>query len=564
MFKFIKPLSFALLISAFTPMASYSDGLAGAYLSGTNASLRSDYKAAHYYFERALSKDPENGFLLHNAMLAALGLGDVDKAAEYAKKISQDDGGGQLRNIVLLAKAVNNENYDSAVEILTTHEQQFTTILHGLMLGWSELGRGKMGNVITAFDGLDQDPTLELFGQYHKALALAAVGDFETADKILTGDERGNLRLSRVSLLAHVQIMAELDKKEDALALIDHALRGGRDIEFEQLRDAIVNDTSSYSYITDAKKGAAEVFLTLAGALSGPENQQSSLLYARIAQYLRPDDAEAPLLVAEVLRELDQYDLAIETYAQVATDHPQFLNAEFGRADALVDAGKTETAIEVLRSLTRTHGDNPRVHMTLGDVLRGAEKYTGAREAYDTAIAMIDEPAPNHWFLFYAVGIANERLDNWPRAEMNFNRALELAPNQPLVLNYLGYSLVEKNQDLERAQKMIEDAVAGRPNSGFITDSLGWVRYRLGKFEEAVEPMETAVELLPDDPVVNDHLGDVYWMVGRQREAEFQWRRAMSFDPTEEDAMRIRAKLDRGLDAVLEEEQKLETQSGAN
>ena len=564
MFKFLKPISVALLMPLLGSSAAYSEGLAGAYLSGSNASYRSDYKAASFYFGRAIQKDPQNSFLLQNAMLATLGIGDIDKASNYARRLVEQKQVSQLANLVLLADVIDDENYDAAVEILNDNQQDFTVILHNLMLGWSELGRGKMSNVIAAFDGMTEPATLQLFGQYHKALALAAVGDFETADKILTGDERGNLRLSRGSLLAHAQIMAELDRKEEALNLLDNALRGGQDIEFSRLRDAIEAGTSSYTYITDAKQGSAEVFLTLAGALSGPENQQSSLLYARIAQYLRPDDAEAPLMVAEILRDLEQYDLAIETYADVSPDHPQFLNAEFGRADTLVQAGKTDTAIEVLSSLTRTHADNPRVHMTLGDVLRGDEKYSASRDAYDKAISMIDVPAPNHWFLFYAVGIANERLDNWPRAEMNFNRALDLSPNQPLVLNYLGYSLVEKNLDLERAQKMIEDAVAGRPNSGFITDSLGWVRYRLGKFEEAVEPMEMAVELLPDDPVVNDHLGDVYWMVDREREAEFQWCRALSFDPSEEDAVRIRAKLDRGLDAILAEEKKLETEAGAN
>jgi Flp pilus assembly protein TadD len=201
--------------------------------------------------------------------------------------------------------------------------------------------------------------------------------------------------------------------------------------------------------------------------------------------------------------------------------------------------------------------------MSLGDVLRGVQKYSGARDAYDKAISMIDEPARNHWFLFYATGICNERLDNWPRAELNFRRALELAPNQPLVLNYLGYSLVEKRQNLTEAQTMIETALAAQPNNGAIADSLGWVLYRLGKFDESVAPMEKAVQLEANDPVVNDHLGDVYWMVGRKREAEFQWRRAISFHPDEADLARIRRKVEFGLDVILAEEAKMEAQIGA-
>ena len=164
------------------------------------------------------------------------------------------------------------------------------------------------------------------------------------------------------------------------------------------------------------------------------------------------------------------------------------------------------------------------------------------------------EPGPQHWAFYYARAIARERQNHWPDAEADFRFALKLFPDQPLVLNYLGYSLVEKQQNLPEAQAMIEKAVAQRPDDGYITDSLAWVLYRVGKFEEAVEPMERAVELLPVDPVLNDHLGDVLWMVGRKREAEFQWKRSLSFGPDEPGAERIRHKLDVGLDVVLAEE----------
>jgi len=167
---------------------------------------------------------------------------------------------------------------------------------------------------------------------------------------------------------------------------------------------------------------------------------------------------------------------------------------------------------------------------------------------------LIGQPERRHWFLFYVRGIAYERSGRWEEAERDFRKALELEPDQPNVLNYLGYSLVEKGIKLDEALEMIRKAVEKRPNDGYITDSLGWALYRLGRYEEAVEPMERAVELTPLDPVINDHLGDVYWMVGRKREARFQWKRALSFGPDEKDAARIRRKLEVGLDKVLEEE----------
>ena len=193
----------------------------------------------------------------------------------------------------------------------------------------------------------------------------------------------------------------------------------------------------------------------------------------------------------------------------------------------------------------------------LGDALRTAERYPEAVAAYDAAIALVPAPMPVHWPLYYTRGIANERAGNWPAAEADFRAALKLEPDQPLVLNYLGYSMVEKQEKLDEALGMIERASKAEPDDGYITDSLGWVLYRLGRYDEAVKPMLRAVELTPDDPVINDHLGDVLWMVGRKREAEFQWRRALSFGPSDDlDLDRVRRKLEMGLDKVLAEEPK--------
>jgi Flp pilus assembly protein TadD len=215
-------------------------------------------------------------------------------------------------------------------------------------------------------------------------------------------------------------------------------------------------------------------------------------------------------------------------------------------------AGDPEAGIETLRALAAAHGDAIEVQSALGDALRVAEQFEEAAEAYSRAIALVDTPRPMHWVLFYTRAIAYERLRQWDLAEADFRKALELEPGQPLVLNYLGYSLVEQRRNLDEALDMIERAVAGQPDDGYITDSLGWVLYRLGRYEEALPHMLRAVELLPADAVINDHLGDVLWKVGRHREAEFQWRRALSLGPADDlDMDRVRRKLDVGLDEVL-------------
>ncbi len=546
-----------------TPVVLQAQGLAGAYLAGNQANRDNNYAEAARYYTEALSRDPSNPYLLQSALLAFVAKGDIDRATSIARKVASGELGSQLADLVLLSEAINDGDFVEALAILDDGKDQFSPLMYGLLSGWVELGLGQMTETLQQFDAMKTPTAMYLFGQYHKALALAAVGDFDTADKILQGDDNGNLRLNRGSLIAHAQILSQLDRSEEAVEILNNAIRGTSNLSVIQLRDAILeNGVVDYDFITDAQQGAAEVFFTLASVLNGEENERYSLIYARLAEHLRPGYSEAVLLTAEILQDQRQFDLATKTYARVPQDDPMFLNAELGRSDALVDAEKHDAAIEVLRGLARSHGDIPRVHMSLGDILRGQERYIEAGEAYDIAVNLIDDPAPNHWFLFYARGIAYERSDKWEQAESDFRKALELSPDQPLVLNYLGYSLVELRLKLDEAQQMIEKAVASRPQDGFITDSLGWVLYRVGKFEEAVAPMERAVELIANDPIINDHLGDVYWMVNRKREAEFQWKRALSYDPDEKDAVRVRRKLDVGLDVVLAEEKSVETASG--
>jgi len=316
----------------------------------------------------------------------------------------------------------------------------------------------------------------------------------------------------------------------------------------------------TFDMVASAQDGIAEVFFTFAAVLrSEAAGDYYVLLFARTARYLRPDHADALLLTAGLLENLGQHDLAIEEYNALPATDPAYSAAELGRAGALRRSDRPEQAIEVLEQLTRSHGDLAMVHSTLGDVLSAQNDYPAAIAAYQQALDLTDADAEARWVLYYARGIAHERSGDMPNAETDFRAALAIRPEQPQVLNYLGYSLVEEQRNLDEALGMIELAVEKSPNSGYIVDSLGWVFFRLGRYDEAVVQMEKAVQLLPIDPVVNDHLGDVLWAVGRDREAEFQWRRALSFiDPEDEDGEadpdRIRRKIDVGLDVVLDEE----------
>ena len=271
------------------------------------------------------------------------------------------------------------------------------------------------------------------------------------------------------------------------------------------------------------------------------------------------------LLAASNLEAQGQHDMAIAAYQLIKPGTPAYVAASLGRVDALIADDRSDAAIEALEQLAQSQPDLIEVWVSLGDTLRQNERFVDAIAAYDSAVALIDKPLPDHWVVFYARGICHERQKTWDKAEADFRKALELSPDQPQVLNYLGYSYLEKNTNLDEAMSMIERAAKARPEEGAIIDSLGWALYRLGRYPEAEVQMERAIQLMPVDPVVNDHLGDVYWAVGRRREAEFQWKRALSFKPeTEDEAARIRRKLDVGLDTVLQEEGAEPLAVGAN
>lgn len=546
-----------ILLALATAHPASAESLSGAYLSAVQAEMRNDHAAAADYYTRALAGDPGNDLLMQRALGALVAKGDFAAALPIARKVLDLAPANQMAGLVMLSDALRSGKYDVAKTYLSDEDYGFNPLLSGLLQGWAEVGIGDVSEAEKVFDGLKGNDTLELFGQYHKALMYALAGDFQRAETLLATGAKGEpLRLNGGSFVAHVQILAQLERRDDAIAVADEAIKAGfGDAVVQTMRSALVRgDEVPFDYIASPAEGSADAMLVLADALSREAADQYSLLYARLASHIQPNLDDAKLLSAAILEQQQQYDLASITYGEIAVDSVNHLRAEIGRAGALNASGKNDAASEVLRSLAASQPDSIEVRVALGDTYRGIENYAEADAAYSAAIDLVAEPAQQHWALYYSRGIARERLAKWPEAEADFRFALTLFPDQPLVLNYLGYSLVEKKGDLAEAQAMIEKAVAQRPEDGYITDSLGWVLYRVGKFEEAVKPMERAVELLPVDPVLNDHLGDVLWKVGRKREAEFQWKRALSFGPDEEIAERVRHKLEVGLDVVLAEE----------
>jgi len=550
-----RPLLLAAALSLPAP-AVLADVNPGAYLAARQAQMDNDYREATRYLTQAMLQDPNNLAILEQLTGAFMSLGEIDRADTIALRLAQEGGTSQLANLALLTERAKQGDW---ADILADMDAGMTVgpLFDGLAKAWALIGDRQVDAALAAFDAVAEEDGLAAYGTYHKGLALASLGRFDEAEALFSTDD---LQLTRRGLMAHAQVLTQVGRFDEAAAVLDAGFGGGTlDAPLTAMKEAIAEgQTLDFTIAPDATAGTAELAFDIANVLLSEAAPAYTLLYGRVVEYLRPDHVEALLMNTSLLEQLEQYDLAIEALAAVPEDDPAFTAAEVGRAEILATAGRPEEGIAVLRQMAEENPDVAMVHMTLGDALRNEEMYAEAQEAYTDAIDLFSGDEPDFWVAFFARAVTHERLDDWPAAKSDFRRALDLNPDSPAVLNYLGYSMLERGEDFEEALSMIERAVEARPQSGAIVDSLGWGLYRLGRFDEAVEPMERAVALMPVDPVVNDHLGDVYWMVGRKLEARFQWQRALSFvenDQNDEvDPDRIRRKLEVGLDVVLEEE----------
>ena len=542
------------LLTALSQTAqAQSSAIAGPYLAARAAGAENDFGAASQWFLRALEHDPTNPALIDNCLLALVGLGDLERAAPVAGQAMSDQVDSQLAHMVAMADAAFVGDWARLIEnIEAGHSvgQRVDVLAHG----WALLGQGEAEAALAAFDAAADLPGSRGFGMYHKAMALGMLGRFEEADTLLLLPPGDGVPRTRRSVIAHIQIMTQLGRNDDALQTLDAAFGRSMDPATVALRQAIATGgIVPFDMVTTPAEGIAEVFYTEGRAYVENSPPAIVLLYAQIARILHPGDAEMIMLAAGLLDELERYGQAAQTFALVPRDNPAFHSAEFGRADALRQAGQTELAIEVLQSMLRGYPDLAMAHAELGDILRIEARFGEAEAAYSDAIALVPPQDRRHWLLRYKRGITLHQLDNWDAAETDFRAALELNPGHAGLLNYLGYSLIERGEKLDEAFDMISRAIAAEPDNGAIVDSLAWAYFSLGRYDEAVEPMERAAALLPEDPVILDHLGDVYYAVGRTLEANFQWSRALSFSTDEELSAAIRAKLENGLQLCMKD-----------
>ncbi len=526
-----------------------SSNAAGNYLAGRAALEAGDLSSAADDFEDALAASPGNADLRRQVFELRLGSGEFDRALETARLL--DESGAATDEVVLLLAldAARGGRHQDAV---TRFERLSTASMAGpvqpMLLAWARFAAGSHAEAIEALTTPDQNAGLQRLQVFHRAAMLGLDGRPRDGLDALAAPfpdlAEAPARVLRSGLALQLAV-GDRAAADQLLAKVRE--KAPDEPELERLAAAVASGDGELAAVRDPLTGMGDALISIAEAFFEQDRNAEALTLARSATFVTPDDPEGWLLVARVELAQDNPAEALRALDLMPADSPFAWTAGLLRARALQDQEHYDDAVALLETMAQDSPTRPDSLVAMGDLLRGEDRFAEAEAAYTRALERVPVVDRRHWRLFYARGIAFERTKRWPQAEADLLKALELEPEQPFVLNYLGYSWVDQGLNLDRAKGMLHRAVELQPEDGFIVDSLGWAYFRLGEHDKAVTYLERAVELEPGDPVINDHLGDGYWKVGRMREARFQWQRALTFEPEADVVAVIQAKLANGL-----------------
>jgi tetratricopeptide (TPR) repeat protein len=521
----------------------------GSYLAARHAGVERDASSAAAFYRSALRTDPKNNELLDRAFISSVADGDIDEAVKLAERILTVDKTNRVARLVMGVQELKQKKYAAAqLNINQSVRGPITDLVATLLSSWAIYGGGDTKGAIANIDKLTGPEWYPIFKDLHAGMIDELSGKekdagvrFERAykldDSMLRITEAYARWLSRNKTEAQATaIYQAFDKKLARHPLVQEGLRetkAGK--KLPPLADS-------------AQAGAAEALYGIGATLIRRGGEDLALVYLQLALYLQPTHSMALLSLADLYESVKRPQMAIKVYERVPESSPLKRNAQIQLATDLDSADRSDEAIKILKEVIANDSKDLEAIMALGNIERGRKKYADCVGTYSQGIdALPDGNDKANSVYFYYRGICEERSKQWPKAEADMKKALELQPDQPHVLNYLGYSWIDQGVNLDEGMKMIKRAVEQRPDDGYIVDSLGWAYFRIGNYDEAVKNLERAVDLKPEDPTINEHLGDAYWHVGRKLEAKFQWSHARDLKPEPEDLPKIEAKIANGL-----------------
>ena len=521
---------------------------AGNYLAARHASTERDSAASSAYYRAALRADSKNPVLLERAFLSVLVDGEIDEAVKLAERIVQNDKTQRVARLVLGVRALKQKQYQAARQhIAQSVRGPIADLTATLINAWTLQGTNDTKTAIDNIDKLTGPEWYAIFKDLHAGLILDVAGNRKEAGKRLERVYKLDANALR-AVEAYGRWASRNLSREEALKIYEafdkvlpqHPL-------ITEAMDEIKADEKLSPLVDSPQAGAAEVLFGLGTSLGRQGGEDLALAYLQLAIYLTPRHPLALMSLADLYESMKKPVLALKLYQRVPADSPLKRNADIQMATNLDALERTDEAKKTLQKLIADRPEDLEAIMALGNILRVRKDFAECADAYSKGVDTLKQPQKSNWLIFYFRGICYERSKQWPKAEADFKRALELSPEQAHVLNYLGYSWIDQGANLDEGMRMIRRAVEQRPDDGYIVDSLGWAYYRIQNYDEAVKQLERAVELKPEDPTINDHLGDAYWKVGRTLEATFQWAHARDLKPDPEDLNKIVEKLRTGL-----------------
>lgn len=528
---------------------------AGAYLAGRTAESDNNLATAVDFYRQAMAFDPGNAQIKQDLLLVLLTEGRFKDALPLAEELKNVPDIERFSRVALAIDAIDRKQYRKVGQLLMLSLQSdMDRLATGFMSAWVKVGQGNPKQALADIQKMQGPEWYGLFRTYNSALIADLAGQkqeardfYQQAIDDRPGGSAAPDTYERI-VMAYASFKLRQGDKEGAIKTLNDAaeLLNGR-MTITEMREKIEAGEKYGRLIKTAQEGTAEALYTLGTAINRSGAEAFAKLYLQMSLPLRPDNDATLYQLGDISAKLRQPEKAIDYYGRVPEKSPYRRDAEMQRALNLAENDQSADAVKQLRVLLDRDKTDMRTYLALGGVYAQDKNFADAAKIYDAAVEQIKTPERKDWPVFYQRGIAYERLKQWDKAEPNFRKALELYPDQPQVLNYLGYSWVDRGENLDEALGMIKKAVELRPQDGYIVDSLGWAYYMLGRYDEAVVELEKAVKLRPEDPTINDHMGDAYWRVGRLLEATFQWNHAIAGKPEPEDLVKIEAKLKKGL-----------------
>jgi len=526
----------------------------GSYLAGESALTNKDNQSAIYHFKNAINSkelDTEHGYDIAKKLCNLYLLeGDIENCILLGKKIEKKLSSNSIDNanilMALIVADIKEKKINSALARLkkmekSSYERFSVPIIEAWLIA---LEKKNFRKAKQKLNELEKDSSINGLRNFNLALIHEFFNKNDEAliyyQKTINAFTQPSYRLVEVSANAFER-NGDFDKAKEIY--IKFLSSSNDNLLIENSLKRIENKEKPNKLIANLNDAIAELFNTIASSFRSDFTNNFSLIYSYFSLYLRKDFEVAQLYLAELLENDNKFEEANTLYEKIKPSSSFYWHSKLKKARNLELLGNNKESISILEEMSNEKKDRYDSLKLLGDIYRNYDKYGEAIKFYNEAVIRIKKISSEHWDLLYSRGMAYERNNQWELAEKDFLKILELRPDQPDVLNYLGYSWIEQDINLDQAKKLILKAVNLKPRDPYIADSLGWAYYNLKEYKKAVEELERAVSLKPTDPIINDHLGDAYLKVNRELEALYQWEKAIQFNPEKDLRIKIEKKI---------------------